>query len=364
MPTLTRVTIQGFRSIKDASVDLGPLNVLIGANGAGKSNLVAFFRMLGEMMRGRLQLFMGRTGATAANFYRGPKITTAIDATVRLADSDGYGEYYFTLVPAAGDSVVFEKEGVCSKLGDYAPTAVLIASGNAEAHLGLWLHHQQPLPTYFADCSVYHFHDTTPTAQIRLGSELSNNFALESDGSNLASMLHAYRQSAPFIYRRIVSAVAQLVPSFGDFVLEPDRANPNKVLLHWRGRESDYILGPHQFSDGSLRAIAIIALLLQPEADLPKLIVLDEPELGLHPHALETIAGLIRAASLSTQVLVATQSPSFIDHFRPEDIIVAESNGDGSQFRRLDAAQLAGWLEDYSLGELWKRNVIGGGPLP
>ena len=165
-------------------------------------------------------------------------------------------------------------------------------------------------------------------------------------------------------YRRIVSVVRKMVPNFDDFVLTPEMLNQNSILLKWRQREHDYLFGPHQLSDGSLRAIALVTLLLQPEKDRPNLIFLDEVEIGLHPYALELIAGLIRAASVKTQIIVATQSAAFVDQFQPEEIIVAEAPRGETLFRRLAAEPLRDWLEDYSVGELWEKNVIGGGPMP
>jgi predicted ATPase len=167
----------------------------------------------------------------------------------------------------------------------------------------------------------------------------------------------------PDAYLRIVSTVRQLVPSFGDFALEPQRFDSKSILLNWRQFDSDYLFGPHQLSDGSLRAMAIATLFLQPENDLPNMIVLDEPELGLHPQALELLLGLIRSVSYRTQVILATQSPTLLDYFEPAEIIVADLQDGASRFRRLDEEQLKDWLEDYGVGELWQKNVIGGGPL-
>jgi predicted ATPase len=153
-----------------------------------------------------------------------------------------------------------------------------------------------------------------------------------------------------------------IAPYFEDFVLEPDRANPKDIMLNWRERESDVIFGPHQFSDGTLRAIFLVTLLLQPERELPRLIIIDEPELGLHPYALNVVASLVKTASRHRQVLVSTQSSAFLDYFDPTDIIVVDRAGKESIFKTLSADELASWLEEYSLGEVWEKNVIGGGP--
>lgn len=154
------------------------------------------------------------------------------------------------------------------------------------------------------------------------------------------------------------------MPEFADFDLQPDRLNSREIALNWRKRGSEYLFGPHQVSDGMLRAMSIVTLFMQPDTDLPDLMVLDEPELGLHPYALEIVTGLIRAASLKSQVIVATQSPTFLEHIQPSEIVVVETKGGSSQFRRLDTDQLKDWLTDYTIGELWEKNVLGGGPLP
>jgi predicted ATPase len=184
------------------------------------------------------------------------------------------------------------------------------------------------------------------------------------DAGNLAALLYAYGQKNQLVYRRIVSTIKKVMPEFADFDLQPDRLNPKEIALNWRQQGSDYLFGPHQVSDGTLRAMSIITLFMQPDTDLPDVIILDEPELGLHPYALEIIAGLIRAASLKSQVIVATQSQTFLEHFQAPDIVVVESKAGASQFRRLDADQLKDWLAYYTIGELWEKNVLGGGPLP
>ena len=186
---------------------------------------------------------------------------------------------------------------------------------------------------------------------------------LNSNGGNLAAVLHRYKRTNENVYRRIRSTVAKIVPSFDDFVLEPRELNPRNILLNWRQLGRDYLFGPHQFSDGALRAIALVTIFLQPERELPNLIIVDEPELGLHPHAMLIISGLMRAASTHTQVLLATQSPTFLDHFNPIRGDCGRGKGTRSQYRRLTSEELRDWLQQYSLGELWQKNVLGGGPV-
>ena len=182
------------------------------------------------------------------------------------------------------------------------------------------------------------------------------------DAANLAAVLFRMKSKNEQVYRRIVRNVAQIAPFFVDFYLEPSGPSGKDIILNWRHRESDLVFGPHQLSDGTLRAICLIALLQQPTEDLPYLIVVDEPELGLHPQALELVASLFQAASEHVQVLISTQSSAFVDAFDPQDIVVVERRGEATTFGRPDPKMLDSWLEEYSLGEIWEKNVIGGSP--
>jgi predicted ATPase len=118
---------------------------------------------------------------------------------------------------------------------------------------------------------------------------------------------------------------------------------------------------PYHLSDGSIRFICLAAALLQPNP--PSTIIIDEPELGLHPAAIVILAELIQVAAKGTQVIVATQSPALIDQFGIDDIIVANRRNGASAFQRLKEKDFTEWLKDYSVGELWAKNVIAGGPV-
>lgn len=215
-----------------------------------------------------------------------------------------------------------------------------------------------------AGIQTFHFHDTSATAAVRKTGYIDDSRVLRNDAGNLAAFFYGLKQSALPYYRRIIETIRLLAPFFDDFVLAPSTADGNTIRLNWKDRDSDHLFGPHQLSDGTLRAMALTALLLQPEDRLPGLIVLDEPEIGLHPYALEIVASLIRSASIHRPVVVATQSSTFVNHFQPEDIIVADPARSQSLFRRLERQPLEEWLKDYEydLGDLWEKNLIGGTP--
>jgi predicted ATPase len=212
---------------------------------------------------------------------------------------------------------------------------------------------------FLLDCVVHQFHNTSETARIRQRWSVSDNEHLKEDGANLAPFLLRIREQHPAHYQRISGTLRQIAPFFADFVLVPEG---DTILLRWREFDNDVVFGPHQASDGTLRAMALVALLLQPTEELPAVIILDEPELGLHPRAISILAGLLQGVSSHSQVIVATQSPVLLDHFEPEQVIVAEREGSESVFRRLDPEKLASWLEEYTLSELWDKNVLGGRP--
>jgi len=367
MSRLLTIRLNGFRSIRTMELDLRPLNVLIGANGAGKSNLVSFFKLMNEMMAGRLQQYIASSGRATANLYFGPKITPQLEATLDFQVENGTDTYHMRLFHAAGDSLVFAEETLkFLQEGYFLPKVVSLGAGHEESRIKEAAAEGEPtaktLRHLLNRCRVYHFHDTSSTARVRQYCYVGDNHWLMPDAANLAAVLFRLRSEKENTYSRIVSTIRQVAPFFDDFSLEPTGPSGRDIILNWRHRGSDLIFGPHQLSDGTLRAICLVSLLLQPEDELPYLTIVDEPELGLHPYALNVIASLFRIAANHRQVLISTQSSTFLDSFEPEDIIVVEHNGEETTFARQTAGSLSPWLEDYSLGEIWEKNVIGGGP--
>jgi predicted ATPase len=156
-------------------------------------------------------------------------------------------------------------------------------------------------------------------------------------------------------------AVNLALPFFDDFVLKPKQLKNEECLINlmWKRTDGDYILWPSQLSDGSLRFMCLAAALLQPS--LPTTIIIDEPELGLHPNAITLLAALLKSASARTQVIVSTQSVELINEFSIDDLVIVEQLEDGSIFRRDNQREFETWLKEYSVGELWEKSIIGGG---
>ncbi len=366
---LKSITLKGFKSIKSMDIELRNLNVLIGANGAGKSNFVSFFKMLNEMMAERLQQYIGISGRAQSLLHFGPKVTLQMEAKLEFEVDNGKDIYEMRLFHAAGDTLVFAEETLSFWQPRFRqPKIVQLGAGHQEtrvvesASTGEAI--AKVLRRLLNQCRVYHFHDTSPTARVRQYCYTGDNRWLMPDAGNLAALLYRLRhENDGAAYHPIVRTIRLIAPFFDDFDLEPTGPGKRDITLDWRVKGSDQVFGPHQLSDGTLRAICLITLLMQPKDELSDLIIVDEPELGLHPYALNVIASLFSQASHHTQVLVSTQSSTFLNNFEAEDVIVANLEGNESHFRRLAPEELEAWLDDYSLGEIWEKNIItGGGP--
>lgn len=367
---IEHIRIENFKSIRSLKLDLRPLNILIGANGAGKSNFISFFRLVNRIGNGRLQEYAGRYRATSI-LHNGLK---GADYLEGFLDFEHTNAYHFQLIPIVrGDdeSLLFNKEGNLfngSKQPDapYKNWHEKESLYNGGSHRESYLQKQTDsrskyVKEYLNSFKVYHFHDTSEGAPIRLACDLDDNVSLQENGSNLAAFLYYLKEKEPVALRWIEGTVRSIAPFFGRFELEPRRLNEAEVSLRWQERGSGAEFNATHLSDGTLRFIALSALLLQPK--LPKTLIVDEPELGLHPAAIEKLAGLLRkAVARGCQIILSTQSVALVNEFSPEDIITVDRVEGQSVFNRWNENQLHDWLDDYSLGELWDKNVIGGRP--
>jgi predicted ATPase len=361
---LTSIGVGRFKSIKDIQLpSLNPINVFIGANGAGKSNLVSLFLLLKAIANGKLQEFVGRAGGADSLLYYGAKATSMIWIALKFEFKTGPGDYFMMLASTATDSLVFSQERInYSSVNGSHPLSRQLGSGHRESLLLTDGNDYREIADCLSSIGVFHFHDTSETAPIRRRCYIADSAFLRPDGGNLAAFLYALKKSQPSVYQRILGAIRLIAPFFDDFDLTPLRDDANSVMLNWRDTDSDHLFGPHQLSDGTLRAMALVALLAQPTEGLPSVMVLDEPEIGLHPYAIEVVADLMRSASAHCPIILATQSVALVNHFTPEDIVTVTRAESQSKFTRQSGESLKEWLDDYSVGELWEKNLIGGTP--
>lgn len=356
---LDRIEIEGYKSIAACDLALRPLNVLVGPNGAGKSNFISVFGLLGAMVNGSLQLAVARGGGASTVLHGGPKQTPRL----RLHTYFGANQYEAELVPGANDDLIFEHETCYFIRSDETPWSTRIGSGSRESNLRQAAT-ERAVPWYCLDAMrswrVFHFHDTSAQAGAKQKQPLEDNAALRADASNVAPFLFRLREAHPDHYRRIVDSIRMVAPFFEDFNLSPDRLNADRIQLEWRQVGSDQYFNAHALSDGTLRFVCLSTLLLQP--DPPPVVVIDEPELGLHPYAITQLGDMFRALSKQHQLIVSTQSVTLLNQVDPEDVIVTEQHDGASSFERPDWEALQSWLHEYAIGELWEKNVLGGRP--
>jgi len=367
MAELDTITIHGFKSI--AAIDelkLRPINVIIGANGSGKSNFIGVFTFLHAVREAHLQDYVARAGGADRVLHFGSKTTEAL--RIHLSFRGGQNQYDVELTATDSDELIPSSERVSfwnkerfpggrphtehlPRIGKEA--AIGMAQGTRVAryvrdHLDRW--------------RVYHLHDTGSTSPMKKTADVQDNRILRPDGANLAAFLYLLREQHPGSYDLIRRTVQRVAPFFDDFRVEPQQLNPDKIRLEWKHKHSDAFFDASSLSDGTLRFMALATLFLQPESLRPSVILVDEPELKLHPYAITLLASLVKQAAVTTQVILSSQSPLLLDHFEPEDVLVAERVKAGTCLTRLDPQRLAEWLEEYSLGQLWEKNELGGRP--
>jgi predicted ATPase len=356
---LEKLILRGYKSIAQCDLKLGRLNVLIGANGAGKSNFIGFFKLIARILDQQLQVAVGASGGPDSMLHFGRKQTGHIRAELYF----GNNGYRFTLMPTQDNRMMFGHESLWSDDldgRDWRP-----ASGHFESYVeslkGEILIYDDVVPV-MRGWRVYHFHDTSDTAIVKQVHGINDNKYLRADAGNLAAFLYRLKNHSEAHYQRIVKTVQLVAPFFGDFHLRPTVDSNNNIQLEWTEAGQDIPFTASALSDGTLRFICLATVLLQPEQFMPATILIDEPELGLHPYAIAVLGALMKSAAEQHQLIISTQSVELVNEFTAENLIVVDKAQGASAFKRLDENVLKEWLEEYTLGELWKKNLLGGRP--
>lgn len=353
---LTRLVVDGFKSIAHCDLKLGAINILIGSNGAGKSNLISFFRMVQQMLDGNLQVFVSKQGGPDSILHFGRKTTELLNVELYF----GNNGYLASFEPTKDNRLMISRERSWWNMNGFRE----IGSGSFEtaARKGTGTGIDKYIVPAMEKWRVYHFHDTSDSAHVKQPHRIDDNEFLRSDARNLAGYLYFLQRKHPSEFSHIEKTVNMVAPFFGRFHLRPSPENENVIELEWFEIGQEVPFKAYQLSDGTLRFICLATVFLQPSDLQPETILVDEPELGLHPYAVTALASLIRSVSKLKQVIVSTQSVELLNEFEAEDVVVVDRVAGKSQFQRLDTTDLTSWLEEYSLGELWKKNLLGGRP--
>lgn len=356
------IHIENFKSIKDSGVvEFKPINVLIGGNGAGKSNFISFFKFLNKLYEQQLQLYMAQNGRAESFLFFGIKSSEYLKGNITF-DNDWQNGYEFTMVPDTSGNLIFSREFSHYTHPKLNKSSIGPYNGSPESYLKTDDGYRNNyLRAHFRELKIFHFHDTSFNSDVKKPCNTQDYAYLKEDGGNIAAFLYMLQQSHPKNFGMIQTIVQSIAPFFDSFYLEPDEINANQIFLRWKEKGFDTLFTAHNLSDGTLRMICLATLLLQPNP--PATIIIDEPELGLHPFAITKLAGLIQTLPEDIQIIISTQSVNLVNEFNAEDIIVVKrESGHETIFERQSEKTLKNWLKDYSIGELWEMNILGGRP--
>lgn len=365
---LEKVVIKGYKSIgfdNPVTLSLGSVNLLLGANGAGKSNIVSFFKMLNYMMSKSFARYVEMVGTANSLLHYGSKRTPGMEGTLTFTDGESEDIYHFRLSNAAPDRLIVTEESIrWHRQGEDEPYEVILDPVFKESALVDCPDSvAKSIYRMLSNCKVYQFHDSSAAGSLRQACPVETSDYLQAHGNNLPSFLYFLRENHKDSYDRIVSYVKDVVPQFEDFYLEPVGST---ISLRWIDNSAtDYVFNAHQFSDGSIRFIALATLLLQSKETKPNVIILDEPELGLHPYAVAQLAQMVKDAAIHSQIIIASQSKDLLDCFDIGNVSVVEMDEKGqcTTVKTLDESDYKLWLERYAISELWDKNIIGGRPV-
>jgi predicted ATPase len=344
---------------KRESVELQPLNVLIGPNASGKSNLIEIIRLL-HSLPDDFARAVREAGGAAEIMWKGDRESIAeIKVKIRYPPFKSTIDYtieftapgYFLHINDEKIQVTPSRKLISELPARVSGATSLLAEVKDGYHYPEIVH----LSKLLKDISIYKDWDFGRNAPVRMPQrpDLPGTVLLE-DASNLGLILNNYPRS---IKDQIIERLRSVYDGIEDIVT---RIDGGTIQTSIKERGFYTAVPAIRFSEGTLRYLCLLALLLNPSP--PSLICIEEPEIGLHPHVLPKIAELLIEASRRTQLIVTTHSDALISGLTevPESIIVCERDQDGSHLRRLDPEQIKPWLDRYALGDLWRMGEIGG----
>ncbi|RRD06284.1 chromosome segregation protein SMC [Arachnia propionica] len=370
---LGRLVIEGLGSVRELDLEVTTdVTVLIGANGSGKSNVIGALELISRIWDDSFQQQILNRGGMDGLIFEGTDGRAPVSRIEVHSTPDEHNctcGYRVELRPADDDRAMLKEwfflddRELRVRFHDGVPVEATSSRARrvTEQAEDEWQRNfARHVTQLLAGCRVFHFDDVSAGAPVKGWSTVGDDIALRSDAGNIAAYLLRVKQQHPQHYRDIVTAVRHVTPFFDDFVLEPNPGT-ERIRLRWRQQGMDRTFMAREASDGTLRFICLATLLLGP--DLPSTVVLDEPELGLHPAAITVLAEMVHIAGRTGhRVILATQSVPLLSHFDLAEVVVLERRNGATVATRPNPEELAGFLEDFSVGTMWEMNLLGGRP--
>lgn len=375
------LNVQGYRRLRKVTLDLAEFNVLIGANGVGKSSILEVMHLLAGSATGGLDARISQAGGISSLLTQDGSteviklglerpVTSAepLNYHVNLASSGiGYAisleqlsqfqvdtQTELKLIDAtAGHVRYFDKQRKFVEPNwEYRPEETALSQVPKMYKVPENFRHLLASAT-----EIYHTLDVSTRAPVRTPQSLQPASTPGRNGETLLSCLYALREDHADRYEAVMDALRAAFPTFER--LELPTVAAGSVTLRWKDRNFKNPIYPHQLSEGTLRFLWLATLLQSP--GLPKVTLIDEPEVSLHPEMLQLLTELMREAASRTQLIVATHSDRFVRFLKPDELVVCDLGGHGGTLvRRADELDLDKWLADYALDELWSMGRLGG----
>ena len=366
---LKSLAVSNFRSLADARLPLHDLNVIVGPNGSGKTALLEVLHMVHCASQRELSKFLDERGGFQAVLHRtNGRVHDAL-MQIRIefdAQSEQKSLDPDTFVMTLADQTVgyVVREALLEKLtpkGNREGALRLHGGPDTATELAYFAvggDASPPIMKFLAGIRLYGALDVGPRSIVRLPQTLTPAQAPGPNGEHLYSALYNLRISAPEIFERLTVLLQQSFPGFKR--LELPVVGAGQVTLAWYERDSNTPFYANQLSEGTLRYLWLVTILLTPQR--PPLLLLDEPELSLHPALLRLLAALLQDAALTTQIVVATQSSDLIGWLMPEEVLIADKEDGKTLFTWAADLDLKAWLDEYTLRDLWLMGNLGGRP--
>lgn len=352
---IKKLKLQNFLSYQKEEIELQSLNVLIGTNGSGKSNLIEAFRLL-KAIPTDLMLPIRQGGGVNEFLWKG-KNSVVPTATLGVVLNNTEQDFYYELnFSSANQKLEILKEVIGNTEVNKEERLSLEQSVVAKGLLNSNLINQELfyLKNQFSDIGFYRDWHLGQGSTLRKPQHTDlPEHPLEEDGSNLGVVLNNLQYQLHS--QNILQQFKKFYPTAQELSI---KIYGGTVQIFIRENDFSQPIPAPRLSDGTLHYLFLMALLLDPNP--APLLCIEEPELGLHPDVLPTIAEILIEASQRTQLIVTTHSDILISALPPESVLVCERDNNGSNLSRLNPEQLKEWLENYTIGDLWLMGEIGG----